>query len=82
MGKLISTTELSETLSISEQTDGFWLWDATREMNLSMRAKSVQEALVEALTYYQKRLAQVEQEHASLSNKVDAFVSQFIEDED
>lgn len=77
-----SFTKLSETLSLVERKDGFWLWDETRGMNLSMKAKSSTEAFVEALTYYQGRLSMIEREHASLKTKVDTFVAQFIENED
>lgn len=48
-------------------------------MNLSMRAKTPQDALVECITYYQRRLSEVENAHRELSAKVDAFVSQFVE---
>jgi len=77
MGKLISGTKLSDTLSLSECTDGFWLWDSTRQMNLSIKAKSSTEAFVEALTYYQSRLANKERECAKLWQKVNSFVDQF-----
>ena len=77
--------KLSETLSMCEYKSGgcagFWLYDKTRGMNLSMRANNETDAFVEALHYYQKRLAKVEQEHAALKTKVDAFVSQFAEDD-
>lgn len=79
MAKPISITKLSGTLTLSEGTDGLWLWDETRGMNLSMCAKSSTDAFVEALTYYQDRLARVEQEHAALRAKVDAFLGQFVE---
>lgn len=78
----ISTVDLSPTLNLCECHDGWWLYDETRGMNLAMRAKSEREAFVEALTYYQNRLREVEQEHKALSDKVTAFVSQFTEDED
>lgn len=81
MGRHISSTKLTETLTLSECTDGFWLYDKTRGMNLSMRAKTPQDAFVECITYYQRRLAKVEGEHRELSAKVDAFVSQFVDDE-
>ena len=80
--------KLSETLSLCEYQSpkngsfGFWLYDYTRGMNLAMRAKTEREAFVEALTYYQKRLATVEADHALLRSKVDAFVSQFAEEND
>jgi nicotinamide riboside kinase len=79
MGKFISGIKLSETLNLTHQTDGVWLYDTTRGMNLSVQAKSSTEALVEALHYYQRRLTQVEQDYASLTARVDAFVEQFIE---
>lgn len=82
MVKPISTIKLSDTLHISECRDGFWLYDKTRGMNLSMRAKSPTDAFVEALTYYQRRLGEVEQAHTSLQARVDAFVAQFAGDKD
>lgn len=82
MGKHINSTKLSETLTLSECSDGFWLYDETRGMNLSMRAKTPQDAFVECITYYQRRLTKVESEHRELSHKVEAFVSQFVGDDD
>jgi hypothetical protein len=80
-----NAVKLSETLSMCEYKSGghmgFWLYDKTRGMNLSMRAKNETDAFVEALHYYQKRLTNIEQEHAALKTKVDAFVSQFVEDD-
>lgn len=81
MGKTISSTELSPTLVLSECTDGFWLYDKTRGMNLSMRAKTPTDAFVEALTYYQRRLSELERAYWDMKDKVDAFVSQFKGDE-
>lgn len=80
--KPISSTKLSEYLTLSEYRDGFWLYDTTRGMNLAMRAKTRDAAFVEALTYYQKRLKDVEVALGSLQTKVDAFVNQFREDGD
>ena len=82
--------KLSETLTMCEYKSdlkinyadaptGFWLYDKTRGMNLSMRAKSEADAFIEALHYYQKRLTEVEQEHTSLQKKVYVFISQFAE---
>ena len=75
-----NVVELSKTLTLCEyQTGGslgFWLWDETRGMNLSMRAKTSTAAFVEALEYYQERLAEVESNYKSLSERVDAFVAQ------
>lgn len=82
MSKVLSQTKLNNTLTLSECNDGIWLWDDTRRMNLSIRAKSNTDALVKALEYYQKRLMKIEQEHADLKEKVDIFVAQFAEDSD
>ena len=84
---------LNETLTLSEYTApenwhyqtgnyGFWLYDKTQGINLSLRAKTAEEAFVAALTYYQKRLLKVRKAHKELTEKVDAFVSQFIEPEE
>lgn len=76
---------LSTTLSLCEYksggSKGFWLYDETRGMNLSMRAESERDAFVEALHYYQERLTEIEKENATIKTKVDAFVSQFIEND-
>lgn len=82
MGKHISSTELSDTLTMSLCTDGYWLYDETRGMNLSMRAKTTEDAFVEALTYYQGRLKEYEGAYNSLKARVDSFVSQFIDEEE
>jgi len=82
MSKTISHVDLSPTLSLAECRDGWWLYDTTRGMNLSMRAKTEREAFTEALTYYQGRLGEVEKAYASLRSQVDSFVSQFKEEED
>ena len=82
MAKTISHEKLSGSVAITECTDGWWLYDETRGMNLAMRAKSRDAALMEAITYYQWRLAEIETAHRCLSGRVDAFVSQFAQDQD
>lgn len=81
MGKLLSHEQLSATLAMSECTDGWWLYDSTRGMNLAMRAKSRDEAFLTLAAYYQDRLARVETEHRALTAKVELFVSQFVQDD-
>lgn len=76
-----SITHLSDTLHLADCHDGFWLYDDTRGMNLSMSAKTKDDAFVEALTYYQERLKQVEGWYSSLKSKVDQFVEQFAEED-
>ena len=79
MSNVINKIKLSETLFLAECTDGFWLHDVTRSMNLSMRARSAQDAYVETITYYQERLKEVEREFKELNNKVSIFVESFKE---
>jgi len=82
MGKALRQVFQNQTLSLTECSDGFWLYDETRGMNLSMRAKTEQAAFVEALMYYQERLKKEEQQHSALRQKVDDFLLQFTEEED
>ena len=82
MAKVIKHTVLSPKLAISECNDGFWLYDETRGMNLAMRAATEQAAFVEALTYYQGRLSDLESAHKCLNKRVQEFVSQFQDDND
>lgn len=82
MSKVISHVQLSSTLGLSECKDGWWLYDETRGMNLSMRAKTSQDAFVEALTYYQERLKEVETSLHTLKSSVNTFVAQFVDNED
>jgi len=82
MSKIINHVQLTETLALIERRDGFWLYDETRGMNLSMRAKTPQDAFVKALGYYQRRLKTVEARLYELEEKVNAFVEQFTEPEE
>lgn len=72
--KAIRTIKLTDTLSISECKDGYWLYDKTRGMNLAMRVKAEQDAYVEAITYYQKRCAEIEQKKKKLYDSVNNFI--------
>ena len=74
MSKVITHTKLSDTLALSECMDGFWLYDSTRGMNLSMKAKSRDAAFVKALSYYQDRLLEIEGEFRTLKTLVTSFV--------
>lgn len=82
MRPAIKNTKLTDTLTLSECHDGFWLYDKTRGMNLAMHEKTPTDAFVEALTYYQRRLSDVETAHRELRGLVDAFVSNFTDDEE
>ena len=72
-------TVLSETLALIERVDGFWLWDETRQMNLSVKAKTKESALVEALMYYQRRLLRIEKAYEKLDAAVAAFGAKIVE---
>jgi len=65
------------TLSKDPNKEDYWLYDKTRGCNLAMRAKTEQEAFIQTITYYQKRLIEVEKEFNSLKDKVDSFVESF-----
>ena len=80
MAKTISHEILSESVAITECTDGWWLYDKTRGMNLAMAAESRDAAFMAAITYYQRRLIEVESRYRTLRRKVDGFVGQFVDD--
>ena len=80
--KAISSENLSDNLILSECTDGFWLWDDVVRMNLSMKAKTREAALLECISYYQRRLPEVYSKLSSLQSKVDSFLAQFEDDSD
>jgi hypothetical protein len=82
MTKAIRTVFKIDTLSLHECEDGYYLYDYVIGMNLSMRAKTEQEAFIEGLTYYQKKLKKVKFEYTKLSNIVESFVSEFVDSED
>lgn len=81
MGKAIRNVFRLETMSLTECNDGFYLYDYTVGMNISMRAKTEQDACIEALLYYQKRLIEVKKDYKNLDNKVQSFLSQFEEED-
>lgn len=73
--KALWSIKLTNTLSISECQDGFWLYDYTRGMNLAMHAKTERDAFTEAITYYQKRTNELEEKFEVLNNSVQNFIS-------
>jgi hypothetical protein len=82
MSKYTTVVSVKDSFNLSKGRDGFWLYDETLGMNLSMRALSEVSAFMEALDYYQKRLKTVEKELCALHSKVENFVAQFTEDDD
>lgn len=73
----ISSVKHDDTLKLSECSDGYWLYDTTRGMNLAMRAPTPEKAFFESLKYYQKRLLEVEKAHKDLKGKVEAMAALF-----
>lgn len=82
MAKVIRKVFKIDTLSLHECTDGYYLYDTIVGMNISMRAKTEQDAFIEALLYYQKRLIEVKKDYKSLNDKVESFLSLFDRDND
>ena len=82
MTRAIKTEDITVSISLSECDNGFWLYDSTRGMNLSMRANTRDAAFIDALEYYQHRLNMVENDYGEMKDKVDKFVSLFSKDQD
>lgn len=82
MAKAIRNVFKIDTLSLVECNDGYYLYDTVVGMNISMRAKTEQDACIEALLYYQKTLVKAKKEYKDLNDKVESFLSQFRGEED
>jgi hypothetical protein len=82
MGKAIRQVFKIDTLSLHECNDGYYLYDYVVGMNISMRAKTEQDACIEALLYYQRRLVEVKRDYKILNDKVEGFLSQFDREDD
>ena len=65
----------NDTINLTESNNGFWVYDETRGMNLAMRAKTEREAWVEAIRYYQMRLATIESSYNGLKSRVESFMT-------
>lgn len=82
MAKAIRTVFKIDTLSLVECTDGYFLYDTVVGMNISMRAKTEQDACIEALLYYQRKLVKAKADYKILNDKVENFLSQFDREDD
>jgi hypothetical protein len=82
MGKPIRNVFKTETFTLTECTDGYFLWDQVRKINIAMYAKTEQSALIEGLLYYQRRCAEISKDYKELDAKVQLFFSQFNEEDD
>jgi len=81
MAKAIRNVFKLEKLSLTECNDGYYLYDHVVGQNIAMRAKTEQDACIEALLWYQKRLAMTKFDYKTLNDKVQNFISQFEIDE-
>ena len=79
MGKAIRNIFKNEMFSLTECTDGYYLWDNVLKMNIGMYCKTEQEAFIKRLDYYQRRLSEVKQDYKDLSSKVQTFVDQVVD---
>lgn len=71
----------TDTLQLTERADGYWLYDHKEGMHLSMRAKTEVDACIEAIQYYQIRLAESRAAYKDLNTKVGSFISLFDRDD-
>ena len=84
--RAISQVKLNEHMTLSEchpdsecRTNNWWLYDKRAGYNIGMRAKTRDEALVEAIEHWAKRALEAEQAYKQIKTQVDTFVDQFVE---
>lgn len=77
MSKCISSEKLSDNLSLAECKDGFWLYASDVGMNISVRAKTKEAALLKGLQYYQRRFHEYKTAYESVQNRVNDFIASF-----
>jgi hypothetical protein len=82
MVKAIRKVFKIDTLSLHECNEGYYLYDYVLGMNISMRAKTEQDACIQALLYYQKSLVESKKRYEILNDKVESFLSKFVENDD
>lgn len=79
--KPIETIFKTNKISLTKCPDGFWLYDYVLGLNISMRAKTEIDAMIEGLTYYQKNLESTKDKLKTIEKKVSNFISLFKETE-
>lgn len=75
MSKVINNWVLTDTLSLQQCTDGWWLYDKQTGMNIAMRSANERDAFVNALTFYQKQYRNYRECYESLEQSVDNFIN-------
>jgi hypothetical protein len=63
----------NDSITLTKGIDGYWLYDKSRGMNLSMKADSERSAFVESLEYYTNRLLLVESENKEFLSKIETI---------
>lgn len=63
-----------ENLRLTVNHHGYWLWDKHEEINISMRAETDREALVDGITYYRRRFNDEKAKATDLRNKVNGVI--------
>ncbi len=81
MGKAIRNIFKTDTLILTECTDGYYLFDKVAGFNIAIHAKTEQQALINGLNYYQRFHSQLKKDYEELNNKVENFLSQFSDNE-
>jgi hypothetical protein len=72
----------NDTITLTHhEIQGYWLYDKTQGMNLAMRAKTEQDAFIQAIMYYQKSYSEATKKFKDITKKVDSFLEQFRDDE-
>lgn len=61
-------------LTLDTLKNEYWLYDKLIGMNIAMGVKTEQEAFIQTITYYQKRLTEVKEDYKELYSKVESFV--------
>lgn len=82
MGKAIKNVFKTDTLVLTECTDGYYLWDKVAGFNIAIHAKTEQEALIDGLKYYQTSHHKLKKDYKELNDKVESFLCQFDREED
>ena len=73
----------TKNLNLSRGSDGYWLYDEARGMNIAMRSNSERDACLDALRYYQFKVDALEKERKELKtalNKITELASPHSED--
>lgn len=63
------------SIRLSEVKGRYWLYDDVLGMNLAMKEETEKEALLEAISYYQSRLQEMQSSYFGLKSRVESFMT-------